>query len=119
MFIKHPVPNNLCIAIPVYNSYHTFPELIKKIHELYDFQPSQLIIVDDGSTDGLFEDFEFHHCDIIRHRKNFGKGQAILSAFHKASERKFSYILYLDADGQHPPEWIHFLSKKIFKNLLI
>ena len=41
---------------------------------------------------------------LLRHERNRGKGEAILSAAEWAAERGFTHIITLDADGQHKAE---------------
>jgi glycosyltransferase involved in cell wall biosynthesis len=63
----------------------------------------------DGSTDGSGKDAERLGIDgarVIHLSKNVGKGGAVLAAFLEASARGFDHALVMDADGQHPVEFI-------------
>ena len=82
----------LSIIIPCFNEESTLSLIISKIHKL-SFLNKEIILVDDGSTDGtrkLIKSFKPSFVDkVIFHRKNKGKGACIRTA------KKFalSYIL--------------------------
>lgn len=68
----------------------------------------ELIMVDDGSTDGTWEEIgahlsRFSNITAVRFTRNFGKEAAIQAGLRFA---KGSVLVTLDADLQHPPELI-------------
>ena len=73
----------LSVIIPVYNEKATILKILKKIENVQDIQ-KQIIIIDDGSTDGSYElikGFNFiSEYKIIRHDSNSGKGSCIKSS---------------------------------------
>lgn len=96
------------IVIPVYNGRDSLLRLIPQIMQEVDIP---LIIVDDGSTDGIqADDFPGHL--FLQHSENRGKGAAIKTGLRKACEAGHSHAVTLDADGQHDPGSIdHFLKR--------
>lgn len=63
-----------------------------------------ILVVNDGSSDALANALEnFPDIDVIHHSENRGKGAAIATGMHYASERGYRAILTFDADGQHLP----------------
>lgn len=93
----------ISFIIPVYNE----EECIDKVHaELAAFAstldvPYEIIIVDDGSTDGTYKKLkQLSPATIIRLRSNFGQTSAI-DAGIKASQ--YPYIVTLDGDLQNDP----------------
>ena len=92
----------LSIIIPVYNEIKTIEKLINKIFKLKI--KKQLIIVDDGSSDGteiLLKKYKKKIDKLIIHKRNLGKGAAIKSA------QKFvkgKYVAIQDADLEYDPK---------------
>ena len=91
----------LTIIIPVYNEIKTIEKLIKKILKINI--KKQLIIVDDGSSDGteqILKKYKSRIDKLIFHKKNRGKGAAIKSG-QKYVRGK--YIAIQDADLEYDP----------------
>ncbi|MEW6556907.1 MAG: glycosyltransferase family 2 protein [Elusimicrobiota bacterium] len=105
--------NSVSIIIPVYNEEHTVEQIINTVSAL---NPKEIIIVDDGSTDGTREILEKlkisaeggsasgeknKKLKIIYHDKNQGKGSAIRTALkHMTGE----IVAIQDADLEYNPE---------------
>jgi glycosyltransferase involved in cell wall biosynthesis len=90
----------ISIIIPVFNEAETLASLIEKIHEL-KLARAEIIIVDDGSTDGSAEIALNAGASVIRHPYNIGNGAAVKSGIRGARGK---FILLMDGDGQHKPE---------------
>ncbi|MFB3386149.1 DUF2062 domain-containing protein [Flavobacterium sp. LAR06] len=89
---------SFCVIVPTYNNYKT---LRKVLDSVLDFT-SNVIIVNDGSTDETFEILQsYSQLTQIHHPKNLGKGRALRNGFRKAIEMKFEYAITIDSDGQH------------------
>jgi len=91
----------LTIIIPVYNETKTIEKLIKKILKINI--KKQLIIVDDGSSDGtelILKKYKNRIDKLIFHKKNLGKGAAIKSGQKYVSGK---YIGIQDADLEYDP----------------
>ena len=92
----------LTVIIPVYNENKTIEKLINKILKLNI--KKQLIVVDDGSTDGtdlILKKLKKKIHKLIIHKKNLGKGAAIKSG-QKYVRGK--YIAIQDADLEYDPK---------------
>ena len=107
----------LTIIIPVYNEIKTIEKLIKKILKINI--KKQLIIVDDGSSDGteqILKKYKNRIDKLIFHKKNRGKGAAIKSG-QKYVRGK--YIGIQDADLEYDPrdlkKIVNEMSKKNIK----
>lgn len=89
---------SFCVIVPTYNNQKT---LKKVLDSILDFT-SNVIIVNDGSTDQTNEILkQYHHLTQIHHPKNLGKGRALRNGFRKAIEQNFEYAITIDSDGQH------------------
>ena len=110
----------LSIIIPVYNEVQTIEKIVLKIKKIKDIK-KQIIIVDDGSTDGTSEKLKvikskFKIDKIIFNKKNKGKGHAIKLAQKKISQK---FTIIQDADLEYNPKDYHkilrVLKKKKYK----
>ena len=110
----------LSIIIPVYNEVQTIEKIVLKVKKIKDIK-KQIIIVDDGSTDGTSEKLKdikskLKIDKIIFNKKNKGKGHAIKLAQKKISQK---YTIIQDADLEYNPKDYHkilrVLKKKKFK----
>ncbi len=91
------------VAIPVYNERSHVRSVVEKVRE----HVSDVLVVDDGSTDGTREIMaELSGIRRISHHRNFGYGKALVSAFEYAAEHAFSWLITIDCDQQHEPESI-------------
>ena len=84
----------LSIVIPCFNEKATILELINAVRRA-PIEHKQIIIIDDGSTDGtreilkMFQDVD--DIEVIYHDKNKGKGAALRTGFAAAM---VTYVLY-------------------------
>lgn len=90
----------ISIVIPVFNEAEKLLELLKRIRAL-GLTNSEIIVVDDGSTDGSTDVALAGGANVIRHPYNIGNGAAIKSGIRAARGR---LLLFMDGDGQHRPE---------------
>lgn len=88
----------VCAIIPAYNNQKT---VLKVIEVVWAFI-SDIIVVNDGSTDGTAGLLtEKQDIELVSYQTNRGKGFAIRKGFEKALELGFDYAVTIDADGQH------------------
>jgi dolichol-phosphate hexosyltransferase len=95
----------LSILMPVYNERERVDRAITEVLDVELPQDFELIVVDDGSTDGTREILRARSWDdrvrLIEHEHNRGKGAAVQTAL-AAARGEFSCIF--DADLEYDPE---------------
>jgi glycosyltransferase involved in cell wall biosynthesis len=60
-----------------------------------------VLVIDDGSTDGTDELAEANGAEVIRHATNLGYGRTLSTAIHYARQHNYDMLITFDADGQH------------------
>ncbi len=88
--------------IPAHNEEENLAKVLEKTKQFAD----NIIVVDDGSTDGTFEQAKRSGVVTLRHRVNLGKGAALKTGCDYAVKQGAEKIVVLDADGQHDPQHI-------------
>jgi glycosyltransferase involved in cell wall biosynthesis len=91
--------DRLLAAIPAYNEAARIGPVIARTKP----QVSEVVVVDDGSTDETGNVARREGAVVLRHEANLGKGAAILSALNYFHAGDAEFAVFLDADGQHDP----------------
>ena len=90
-----------CVIVPTYNNHKT----LKRVLDGVLLQTSNVIIVNDGSTDSTKNILaDYRNLIQIHLEKNKGKGNALRQGFIKAKELNYNFAITIDSDGQHFPE---------------
>ena len=104
------------IIAPIFNEKANLPELHRRVAEVMDTlsEPWELILVDDGSTDGSTDMIrelaeKDKHVRPIIFARNFGHQIAITAGWDYA---RGDAVVIIDADLQDPPELIVEMAKK-------
>jgi len=97
-----PADFRLSVIVPVFNERDTLKEIVRRIREVAI--PKEIILVDDGSTDGtrelLAELDGREDLKIYYHQHNQGKGAALKTGFLHATGQ---VIVVQDADLEYDP----------------
>jgi glycosyltransferase involved in cell wall biosynthesis len=88
------------VVIPAYNEAATIREVATRTIR----QIKNVIVVDDGSTDGTAEALVDLPLAVLRNPTNCGKAASLCRGFQQALTAGASGIVTLDGDGQHAPE---------------
>ncbi|MBN2073324.1 MAG: glycosyltransferase family 2 protein [Actinobacteria bacterium] len=113
---KKGIDNCIAILIPAYNEEKHIGGVIRSCLE----HGMDIIIVDDGSTDNtagtvnsIMPDNSNVKIILVKHERNSGKGQALITGFNYAVTHGYKGVITLDADGQHDPEEIKIFLENI------
>jgi len=88
---------NIYIVIPAYNEDQTLTQVLSELKKDY----SNIIVVDDGSTDNTFQQALLAKVVVLSHLINRGQGAALATGINYALEQGADIIVTFDADGQH------------------
>ncbi len=92
--------------IPAYNEENTIGKVIKGVKNYSD-----VLVVNDGSTDHTSSLASNEGVKVLNHTKNMGKGAALKTGLKYAIKEDYDRIVLLDGDGQHDPTYIPLLLK--------
>ncbi len=99
--------NKSTIVIPAKNEELGLNLLLPKLQKTA--KKAHILVVDDGSTDATQEICRKYGVETIRHRRSKGNGAAIKTGARHADRE---IIIFMDADGQHDPQYIESLLKE-------
>ena len=91
---------SVAAAIPAYQAAPSVGDVVSGSRKVF----AEVLVVDDGSTDGTGDVARTAGARVLRHPVNFGKGRALQTAFQDLFHRGFELVVTLDADGQHLPD---------------
>lgn len=102
------------VVIPVYNHAGALRDVVTRALAIV----TDVLVVDDGSTDGGAETIRDLPARVVSHKMNQGKGAAILTGVREARKLGMTHIITIDADGQHDPADIALFMPLIKENPL-
>jgi glycosyltransferase involved in cell wall biosynthesis len=86
--------------VPAYNEAGTIADVVRGVLPFV----SQVLVVDDGSTDGTGDHARVAGASVIAHESNRGKGTAVRTGLDHLLRRDLTHVVLLDGDLQHLPQ---------------
>ncbi len=98
------------VLLPAYNEAGTLGPVLDEIRRVCDFD---VLVVDDGSTDGTRQVGLEHGATVLSHPFNLGYGAALQTGYKFAARGDYDVLVQVDADGQHDPAFITQLAARV------
>ena len=92
-------PEQTSVVIPAFNEGGAIADVVAGLRRAGPWR--EILVVDDGSSDGTGAAASAQGARVIRHPYNKGNGASVKTGIREASGE---YVLILDADGQHQPD---------------
>ncbi|MDP9253632.1 MAG: glycosyltransferase family 2 protein [Verrucomicrobiota bacterium] len=93
---------SVAAVIPAYQEEKYVGDVVRRTRQQLD----HVLVVDDGSNDETATRAREAGAEVIVHPKNRGKGESIKTGLRHWLDRQITWVVILDADGQHRPEEI-------------
>nr|WP_281251503.1 glycosyltransferase family 2 protein [Paenisporosarcina indica] len=90
--------------MPAFNEVDNMESVVLTLKKLN--YPFDIVIVDDGSTDGTAKKAIDSGSSVVSHPTNLGYSAAIQTGFKYAEKKNYPYVIFFDGDGQHDPNSI-------------
>ena len=105
------------VAIFAYNEQKRISEVLADVTKKF----SNVLLVDNNSEDQTIEEAKKFKIFLIKHSYNLGKSGSMKTALEFAKIKKFKFLAFMDADGQHRADDLIKICKKIHeeKNQLV
>jgi len=87
------------IIVPAFNEEANIGEVLSGL--LTTFSRDEVVVVDDGSSDGTKPVALSHGVGVVSHVCNLGKGVALKSGIDFAISEGVDFVIFVDADGQN------------------
>ena len=117
MKTDYDFPVDISVVIPLYNEVEVIPELGRRLRDALEKlgRSWEVVIVDDGSSDGSFDALRsIQEADprfrIAQFRRNFGQTPAFAAGFDLCQG---AVVITMDADLQNDPDDIHLLLEEM------
>jgi len=88
----------VCAIVPAFNEARTIAAVTTSLRPLV----TDVLVVDDGSTDGTADIARAAGAHVICHTRNRGKAMTLAHGMQHELARSADWVVTLDGDGQHP-----------------
>jgi glycosyltransferase involved in cell wall biosynthesis len=95
-----PVQSDTLVFIPAWNEEENLPAVLDELRR--ELPQADVVVVDDGSTDGTAAVAREHGAEVVSFGENRGLPAGIAAGYGYAVEHGYAFCGRVDADGQHP-----------------
>jgi glycosyltransferase involved in cell wall biosynthesis len=95
-----PAQSETLVFIPAWNEEKNLPAVLDELAR--ELPGADLLVVDDGSTDGTARVAREHGARVVSFEENRGLPYGVAAGYEFAAERGYPFCGRVDADGQHP-----------------
>ncbi len=92
------------LFLPAHNEAQTVAKVVARAPQTVHGHPVQVLVIDDGSTDGTADAARAAGADVIAFEHNRGLGAAVRAGLAAAVDRGAVAVAFCDADGEYAPE---------------
>lgn len=105
--------NKVAVVIPNWNGKHIIGTSLESL--LSQLNNAQIIVVENGSTDGSYEFIKDEYPDvtIIRNKKNLGFAGGVNCGIRAALSTNYTYVALLNNDAVADKEWVYSLVSRM------
>jgi len=105
----------ILVCIPTYNEIENIETILRRVlltrttilESKQEVEDLQILLIDDASPDGtshFVKALQLPHLNILDRSAKAGLGPAYIAGFSWGSQRGFTHMVEMDADGSHQPE---------------
>ena len=99
--MQYSVHHELLIIIPAHNEEKNLPSVFADMKAQSVFDYSDVLVINDASTDDTARVIEESNATCLNFIYNLGYGNALQAGYKYAMEHGYTYLIQMDADGQH------------------
>jgi dolichol-phosphate mannosyltransferase len=98
--VDNPPGPRILLGIPVYNEQRYVAPVLAEVRR---YAPSDILVIDDGSSDQTPMLLAQQPVEVIRHAENRGYGRSMQDMIRWADFDGFDWLITMDCDEQHEP----------------
>lgn len=91
--------SRILLAIPVFNEAKSIDRVLSEVRQY----ARDVLVIDDGSTDGTPLELAKHRVEVIRHAENRGYGRSMRDILRWGRFDGYDWVITMDCDEQHEP----------------